>query len=111
MKILTSKSIYISGSLGPLKLLKKSPDHPKNTENAIGEHGGNEFFIGCPLPTSTYLIFYGIRDKDLTQQQNKHIEFQITTTFFTKRGEKIVRVSTIRRDHSMSEDIIHNNFD
>jgi protein transport protein SEC23 len=110
LKVLNSKDFFVSGALGPLKLLKKSADIPTDADNLIGETGGNEFQLGAVLPSSTYLIFFGHKNPEVSGK-NKAIFFQMQISYTNKNGERIVRVSTFQRELVSDNKILMDGFD
>ena len=110
IKVITDNRIVINGSLGPLRLVKKEPEISKHLESPIGENGGNEFYIGATTYSSTYLFFLSYKEQSLGSVSNG-LCFQIRTTYYTKRGEKMLRVSTFRKEHSSSISDINEGFD
>lgn len=105
ISILTSKDFFISGALGPIKLLTKSANIPSDADGLIGETGGNDFYIGGCGSSSSYLFFFGHRNAEISSK-NKAAYFQYQTTYVDKAGHRILRVSTFQReivtDHKMA---------
>lgn len=97
MKVFCSKDLFISGSLGPLKLQRKSNLVPKDAEGLIGESGGHEFYIGAPLSTSSYLFFFSHSNPELNVK-SKPCYFQIHTSYKSIDGSTIIRVATFNRE-------------
>ena len=64
MKVKVSKELYLSGCLGPTKLISKNKSIP-DAEELIGESGGEDFYINAPFNTSTFLFFFSHRNADL----------------------------------------------
>lgn len=62
MQVYSSKELYLSGMLGPGSLIEKSKDFPKDAENTFGESGGYKFRINSPINTSTYLLFFSLKE-------------------------------------------------
>lgn len=58
LKISVNKDFYISGALGPLSMTKKATDFPNDADGLIGESGGNDFYLGGPLNTTSYMLFF-----------------------------------------------------
>lgn len=110
MKILNSKEIFISGALGPMKLVSKSDAVPKDAEGLIGEAGGNEFFVGASLNTSTYCVFYSHTNAEVNIK-SKPCYFQIQTRYVNSAGETITRIATFMREFVNDPKTILNGFD
>lgn len=62
MKVYCSKELYLSGLLGPAKLIEKDKDFPKDGDNLIGESGGHSYYLSNPINTFTYLLFFSHRN-------------------------------------------------
>lgn len=97
LKVMTSKEFFISGALGPLKLTQKATGIPSDADNLIGETGGNDFYLGGPSASSTFLFFFGHRNAEISSK-NKAAYFQYQITYVDKLGNRIFRVATFQRE-------------
>lgn len=109
LKLLCAKDLMISGALGPLKLSSKTRDISQ-IEAPIGEAGGDEFFLGAPLPASTLAFFFAHRNPQVKETSNRCF-FQFQTLYATAEGEKILRVATFMREYSSNSKTILSSFD
>ncbi len=109
-KVVVSKELFLSGMLGPGKSLEKTKTVPKDAEGLIGESGGDKFFIGAPLNTTTILFFFAHNQAELNVK-SKPCFFQICTTFVNKKGETILRVANYMREFINNKDLQLQSFD
>lgn len=91
--------------IGPGQLLNKDKDFPKDAENCFGESGGSNFQINSPISTSTYSMYYSLRNTSVETRQ-KPCFFQFQTIYMNAKGRSIMRVATFMRQF-IKDDKLH----
>lgn len=85
MQIMHTDSVYIQGIIGCCALKDKPSGYAKDQDIFIGEYGGLEYVLNCPLKTSTYLINFGL-SKNTIEQTVKSVNFQIHVKYYHSDG-------------------------
>lgn len=111
LQLRVSPGLFVCGALGPLKLARKNKSIYGEADMVIGESGGDEFFLGSPLPASTLCFFFSHVAAEVKSTQANRCHFQLHSTYATPTGERVARVATFIRPFATDKQQVASGFD